>query len=107
MSGEVMVTLGGQVYALRPTFGALMALEKEHGTGLLTLARRFAEGAFTLEDCVAVVAAGIRGAGGVVPPNLAELVFAVGIQSVAVVIAHFLKGALTGEEPEVSCAGKG
>lgn len=99
MSGELTLTLGDKAYTLRPTFAALMAMEKETATGLITLAKRFADGSFTLSDCHAIIHAGIKGAGEIPPDNLAELVFQKGIHSVSGLIAEFLKAALTGEEP--------
>jgi hypothetical protein len=94
------VMLDGESYSLRPNFMALQALEQESGTGLVTLARRFAEGAFTLADCVAVLRAGILGAGGVVPANLGALIVAGGIAGIAGPVAQFLEAAITGKLPE-------
>ena len=97
MSGELTLTLGQERIVLRPSFAALSALEQDAGTGLITLARRFAEGNFTLSDCVAIVRAGILGAGGVVPPNLGELIVAGGLAALSAPLSRFLRMALTGE----------
>lgn len=98
-----MVTLGPHTYTLRPSFAALLQLEQRTGCGLVTLARRFADGSFTLADAEAVLRAGIEGAGQSAPAELGLLLVQSGLAGVAQPLAAFLHLALTGEE---SGAGK-
>ncbi len=97
MIGDLTLTLGGETVTLRPTFAALLALEKDSGTGLITLARRFADSTFTVADCVAVVRAGMQGAGETPPPDLGDRLLAAGVASLAGPIVRFLQAALTGD----------
>lgn len=63
-AGEVAVSIDGQVFAARLTLGALAALEAELGEdSMFALIRRFEEGAFRSRDVLAVIAAGLHGAG--------------------------------------------
>lgn len=64
MRGEVEITLDGVAHVARLTLGALAELEAELGTGsLVDMAGRFEEGRFSAADLIAVVLAGLRGAG--------------------------------------------
>lgn len=63
--GEVAAQLDGQSVTLCLTLGALAELEAELGAGgLVALAERFERGDFSARDLMALLAAGIRGAGG-------------------------------------------
>ena len=63
--GEVAANLDGQSVTLRLSLGALAELEDELGAGgLVALAERFESGDFSARDLMALLAAGIRGAGG-------------------------------------------
>lgn len=106
MIGDLTLTLGGETVTLRPTFAALLALEKDSGTGLITLARRFAEGTFTVADCVAVLRAGMQGAGETPPPDLGDRLVAAGVAALAGPLVRFLQAALTGDSGAVHDAGK-
>ena len=62
--GEVSIVLDGRRRTMRLTLGALAALEAETGAdGVVTLVRRFEDGAFTTRDVVATLHAGLRGGG--------------------------------------------
>lgn len=64
MRGEVEITLDGVAHVARLTLGALAELEAELGTGsLVEMAGRFEEGRFSAADLMAIVVAGLRGAG--------------------------------------------
>ena len=102
MSGALTIMLGGVSYRLLPTFAALLALEEQSGLGLLTLAKRFAGGEFTLAELVALIRAGLIGAGEKVPDNLGALVLAQGLSALTPVLTRFLEAALNGD----SSAGK-
>ena len=62
--GEVEAVLDGQPRALCLTLGALAELENAFGADdLMALASRFEAGRLSARDCIAIVAAGLRGAG--------------------------------------------
>ena len=64
MRGEVEIVLDGTAYVARLTLGALAELE--HGLGaesLLAIAERFEQGRFSSRDVLAILVAGLRGAG--------------------------------------------
>lgn len=62
--GEVAITLDGRVRRMRLTLGALAALEARLAAGsLVALAERFEEGGATADDLIALLAAGLSGAG--------------------------------------------
>jgi hypothetical protein len=63
-AGEVEIVLDGQPVRARLTLGALAELEAQLGTGtLVELAERFEQGRCSTRDVLAVVVAGLRGAG--------------------------------------------
>jgi hypothetical protein len=100
--GEASITLGGTEYTLRPTFEALSEMESKTGAGIIKLAFKFLpeiQGGtldYTLRDMVAVLAAGIKGAGGAPPANLGALVAEAGPMRVGREVAAFLINALQG-----------
>jgi Phage tail tube protein, GTA-gp10 len=62
--GEVSLTVNGEELPLRLTLGALAELEARLETGsLLELIERFESGDFKTLDLIALLAAGLRGAG--------------------------------------------
>ncbi len=62
--GEVSLVLDGVERRLRLTLGALAELEGRLAAGsLVALAERFETGSVTADDLVALLAAGLRGAG--------------------------------------------
>ncbi|TRW96871.1 gene transfer agent family protein [Paracoccus sp. M683] len=64
MRGEVAITLDGQPHVARLTLGALAELEADLGSeSLLAVVERFEGGGFTSRDVLAVLVAGLRGAG--------------------------------------------
>jgi hypothetical protein len=64
MRGEAAITLNGEVRALRLTLGALAALEARLGEdGLAALVQRFEAGGVRAGDLIALLGAGLRGAG--------------------------------------------
>lgn len=63
-AGEVAVSIDGTRHAAKLTLGALAELEAELGEGsLVELAERFEGARFRAADVLAVIAAGLRGAG--------------------------------------------
>ena len=62
--GEVMLTVDGQELPMRLTLGALAELEAGLECGsLAALVERFESGAFSAGDLIALLGAGLRGAG--------------------------------------------
>ena len=62
--GEVMLTVDGQELPMRLTLGALAELECGLECGsLAALVERFESGAFSTGDLIALLTAGLRGAG--------------------------------------------
>ena len=63
-AGEVALTLDGQPMTLKLTLGALVQLEQALGAdSLVALVERFETGRFSARDVMAVVLAGLHGAG--------------------------------------------
>lgn len=62
--GEAALRVDGKTRPMRLTLGALAALEARLGAGgLVALAERFEAGSFGADDLVALLTAGLRGAG--------------------------------------------
>lgn len=62
--GEVVLVIDGTPRRLRLTLGALAGLEARLGAGgLVALAERFESGAVGADDLIALIAAGLSGAG--------------------------------------------
>ena len=62
--GEIEAELDGRTWALCLTLGALAELEAKLAAGdLITLAKRFEAGKLSAADAIAVIGAGLRGAG--------------------------------------------
>ena len=63
--GEVALRIDGRERVMRLTLGALAELEGHMGAGsLLGLAEKFETGGVSARELIALLAAGIRGAGG-------------------------------------------
>jgi len=64
-AARVAAQIDGRTITLRLTLGALAELEAElDAGGLVALAERFESGRFSAGDLMALIAAGVRGAGG-------------------------------------------
>ncbi len=82
--GEIEAELGGRMRKLRLTLGALAELEAACGEeDLLSLITRFEQGSISAVDCIAVLHAGLKGAGEEVERQEVE---DFGPQSVGVVV---------------------
>lgn len=93
----MMIRIAETDYQLRPSFKALLALEERTGLGLVTLARRFADGSFTLKEAAEVLRAGAEGAGEKLPLNFGEQLVTHGLAGLAQPLAQFLHLALSGD----------
>ena len=68
--GEVALTVDGQRHQLKLTLGALAELEEDLGeTSLVSLVERFEGGRFSARDVLALLHAGLRGAGVQIDPD--------------------------------------
>lgn len=97
---DLVIELAGRGVKLRPTFEALAEMEGALGFGVVELCAKFSRGQITLKQLVAVVAAGIRGAGGTVPDDLGQLVLRAGMVTVMQAASRWLVGALSGDSPD-------
>ncbi len=62
--GDVALTINGQEHVMRLTLGALAALEAELGEpSLIALVERFESAAFSSQDVLALLRAGLAGGG--------------------------------------------
>lgn len=69
-TGEVTLALNGSPYRMKLTLGALAALEQRLACGsLVDLVQRFETGAFSATDVLALLAAGLQGAGHDIPED--------------------------------------
>lgn len=99
---EFSLVLSGKSFLLRPTFEALAEMEGDTGVDLLALATRLSTGAVGLKLCAAVVAAGIRGAGGSVPRDLGQMILKEGVVSVLKQLSGWLAGVFAGDTDSAS-----
>jgi hypothetical protein len=68
--GEISATLDGKEWRLCLTLGALAELESAFGVDdLVALGERFASGRLSAKDMIAVIAAGLGGAGNALNPD--------------------------------------
>lgn len=97
--GEVSLKLGAREVTLRPTFAALVAIERETGLGLVALVGKIREG--SIEHLPAVIREGARAADEQVTPDEIEgAVAAQGALSIIGAANRFLTVALTGGASE-------
>jgi hypothetical protein len=100
--GEISATLDGKAYRLCLTLGALAELETALGAGdLVSLGERFSTGRLSAKDMIAVIAAGLRGAGSPLgESDVAAMQVSGGLAAYAKIVADLLLatfGAVAGE----------
>lgn len=96
--GEIAAELGGRSRILVLTLGALAELEGALGAGdLVALAERFGHGRLSARDLVAIIGAGLRGAGEAVGDDEVAAMTAPGGAAGFVAIAAELVAATFGE----------
>ncbi|UGV26098.1 gene transfer agent family protein [Rhodopseudomonas boonkerdii] len=96
--GEIAAELGGRSRTLVLTLGALAELESAFGADdLVALAERFGAGRLAARDLVAIIGAGLRGAGEVVSDDEVAAMTASGGAAGFVAIAADLVAATFGE----------
>ncbi len=100
--GEIEAKFGSRAYRLRLTLGALATLEARLGAGdLLQLVERFEQGRFTTTELIAILTAGLRGAGHEVSEEqVAAFTHERGIQGFVETAAHLLAAAFPQPEED-------
>lgn len=90
--GEVSLVLDGQAHILRLTLGALAELEQDLGaTSMLGVVERFESGAFSTQDVMRLLRAGLKGGGWQgADPDLASAKIDGGVVGAARVAARLL-----------------
>ncbi len=107
--GETEIVLAGRRYALRPTFGALAAIESGTGKSLLDLAREAAAGLLRVSDMAWIVWACAEAVDGQTVPDreaIGEAIVAEGIVAMAAPIGALLTAALTGSAAKKKAPGR-
>ncbi|MCH4894008.1 hypothetical protein GO308_12870 [Sphingomonas sp. SFZ2018-12] len=103
--GEVEVTLDGQSFVLRPSWEAILAIEKQTGRSVAQLAFAAEAHELTIETLAIIVTECIRAWGksierisvqGVQPDRIGELIFSEGLLKVIPRVAIVLLRAVTG-----------
>ena len=106
--GEIAAQLGGRSWRLCLTLGALAELEAALDVpDLLALAERFEKGRLSARDIIAVLAAGMRGAGHEVSDEqVAAMASADGVPGYAAIVARLLAATFpaTQEGPDDAAA---
>lgn len=107
--GEITVPLEGIEYVLRPSYAAIMAIERQTGRSLFDLAGEATSGRMTIADMGVICAEMMHAYGredpecemastykGAKPERIASLIYETGGPRVSARIAVLLMGALTG-----------
>ena len=107
--GEITVPLEGVEYVLRPSYSAIMAIERQTGRSLFDLAGEATSGRMSIADMGVICAEMMHAFGrqnpddsnittyrGAKPEKIAELIYEAGGPRVSARIAVLLMGALTG-----------
>lgn len=102
--GEVAATLDGKEFKLCLTLGALAELETALGAGdLVALGERFSSGRLSARDMIAVIAAGLRGAGHQFSDSdVSAMRVNGGLEAYARIVAGLLLATFGGTESSVS-----
>ncbi|HEX4298398.1 MAG TPA: gene transfer agent family protein [Devosia sp.] len=97
--GEIAATIGGEARTLCLTLGALAELEARLGGGdLVGLGERFAAGRVSARDLIAILGAGLRGAGHALSDDdLARMAIEGGLTGAAEIAARLLRATFGGE----------
>jgi creatinine amidohydrolase/Fe(II)-dependent formamide hydrolase-like protein len=89
--GDVKLQLTGCEVVLRPSFGAIAALEEHFGKSIFDLARDFCEGKCARAmDMRVIIEAGVRGSGAEPPADLPERMVDTGLATLIAPLGTFL-----------------
>lgn len=105
--GQIMVTLGGADYLLRPSYEAIAVIEKHLDRSLMELAQQALSGVLTIADLAIICAEMMRAHGradptagpsykGASAERLAGLIFEASPPAITARVAILLMGAVTG-----------
>ena len=91
--GEIEAELGGKVYTLVLTLGALAEIEHAYGgEDMIAIAERFENGRIKASDAIIVIGAGLRGAGtAIVDDDVKQLSVPGGAVGYLKIVAELLK----------------
>lgn len=100
--GEVTVELGGEQFAARPTYAAILAWEEKTGRTTTELLMRLTSGLFSVKELVSILQPALKAGGANLSTEvLGDRVVQEGQTEVLRPVAVLLKNALTGgKEPE-------
>jgi len=96
---NITVTLGGKTYDLKPTFGALIRIERALGSGIGEIITRFPRGEYGASDTARIIHEGVVAAEGNGAPSYEEigrLVVREGVNQIAPAAIELLSAALSG-----------
>lgn len=97
--GEVCIVLQGREYTLRPSFAAIVAVERRTGCGIMLLARRFVDVTFGLTDAAVVVEECAKAAGETLPSDVGECIRRQGIEALAGPLMRLMLASIRGDAP--------
>ena len=97
--GEIEADLGGQIYTLCLTLGALAELEGAYGgEDMIAIAERFEKGRIGASDAIRVIGAGLRGAGNAISDSeVAGMSVPGGAAGYLAIVAKLLTATFAGE----------
>lgn len=102
MLDTISLTLNDRLHTLRPTFAALMAIEKALDCRLLKLAARVSEGDVGTEDVLTILEHGLMaGSGPVSRETLQQAMVQSGFLAMVETCSRFLETALQGPQKPV------
>jgi hypothetical protein len=89
--GDVKIVLCEAGVVLRPSFQAIVQIEAHFGRGIIDVARDYHNGRITKAgDFVAIIRAGLEGAGETVPSDLGDVVMESGLAQLIEPLGQFL-----------------
>lgn len=102
--GEIAAILDGKAHTLCLTLGALAELEAAlGGEDILSIARRFEAGGITAREAIAVIGAGLRGAGHDIPDkDVARMKVEGGVPGYLSLVVRLLQAAFGIDETDVA-----
>jgi hypothetical protein len=102
--GEIEARLDGKTFRLCLTLHALAELEAAFGEeDMLALATRFEKGRLSARDCVAIIGAGLRGAGyEISDADVGAMTAEAGAAGFVDIVARLLRATFGGGEQEAS-----
>lgn len=107
--GEIEAEFDGVKHRLVLTLGALAELESAFGdSDMIELAKRFESGRLSANDCVKIIAAGLRGAGyKIAEAEVAQMQCAGGVTGAVDCVARLLTATFGGSGQEATVNGGG